>query len=598
MAVDEGSLMASLRLRTQLLVATLLIICPLTGALLFIVRYAVRSEIAKQVQENTGTSLRAFESVQRDRQLQLSRTAAMLAELPTLKALMTTQHALTIQDASDPFWKLAGSDLFLLANTRGEVLGFHVAKAGWTTPVAEQNLNRSIEQGEDTAWWYAEGKLYSVVLRPITAGGEKDRRQLGILAVGYQVDSTVAQQLALFSASQIALVTDDKIIASTLLPVEQAELERWISGRDLLADNGTRELLLAPDPYQVASVLIHKGPATPVRCYVLMPLHQPNGFIQRLNRMILILGISAIMLAAMLLTFVSRTITHPLDNLVAGVRALAIGDYTYAIRPRGSSEVAELGEAFSKMRGELLTSQQRRLASERITALGRAASSISHDLRHYLSAVVANAEFLYEAERLKLNRDEIYEEIKAASNQMIDLVDSLRELAREDAAISPVRASLYHTIRQAVEAVLSSHELRNRGIAIGASGPMDGVFDPKKIERAFFNLLLNACEAMADRPGEIKVNIRSLADWFEIHVVDNGCGIPSSIRGTLFDPFVSYGKPNGTGLGLAIVNKIVNDHGGAVSVETTSEAGTAFLVKLPRSLPAAIMIGRSVVSSS
>jgi len=91
---------------------------------------------------------------------------------------------------------------------------------------------------------------------------------------------------------------------------------------------------------------------------------------------------------------------------VAGVRALAQGDYTYLVSPRGSSEVAELAEAFSRMRGELLTAEQRRFATERIAALGRAASSISHDLRHYLAAVVANAEFLYEAERLKLNRDE------------------------------------------------------------------------------------------------------------------------------------------------------------------------------------------------
>ena len=107
--------MARLRLRTQLLIATFLIICALTGALLFIVRYTVRSEIAKQVRESTDASLLAFENVQRERDLQLSRTAAFLAELPTLKAAMTTQHPLTIQDASEPFWKLAGSDRLLLA---------------------------------------------------------------------------------------------------------------------------------------------------------------------------------------------------------------------------------------------------------------------------------------------------------------------------------------------------------------------------------------------------------------------------------------------------------------------------------------------------
>lgn len=575
--------MARLRLRTQLLIATLLVICALTGAVLFIIRHAVYTEITKQVQERTYASLRAFESVQQQRELELSRTAAMLAELPTLKALMTTEHALTIQDASEPFWKLAGSDFFLLANPNGRALGFHVAKPGWTAQLAERDINKSIEQGEDAAWWYANGQLYWVFLRPITAGIANDQRQLGVLAVGYQVDSTVAEQLAQVAGSQIALATGDKVIASTLPPQEVNELQHWISSHESTGESTTREMILGTDQYQVASVLIHNGPPTLVRCYVLMSLQQAGGFVRRLNHMILILVVSALILAAVLLTFISRTITQPLDNLVAGVRALGTGDYTYSIIPHGSSEVAELGEAFSKMRGELLASQRRWLANERIAALGRAASSISHDLRHYLAAVVANAEFLYEADKLKLNRDEIYEEIKTASEQMIDLLDSFRELARDEGSISPVPASLEQIVRHAVEAVLARPELRSRKVNVLTSGQMAGVFDPKKMERAFFNLVLNACEAAPQDNGEIKIEILSSDNFFDVRIADNGPGIPGSIRGSLFDPFVSSGKPNGTGLGLAIVNRIVHDHQGSVKVEETSDLGTVFLIKLPRS---------------
>jgi signal transduction histidine kinase len=163
------------------------------------------------------------------------------------------------------------------------------------------------------------------------------------------------------------------------------------------------------------------------------------------------------------------------------------------------------------------------------------------------------------------------------------MTDLLRELAREDGAISPAPASLDQTVRHAIEAVVTRPELRSRRISISASGEMEGVFDPKKMERAFFNLLLNACEATAQRQGQIRVELHSSPESFEVRVMDNGPGIPASIRSTLFDPFVSSGKPNGTGLGLAIVNKIIHDHGGSVSVEQTSEAGTVFLVRLPRS---------------
>src|SRR6201998_4866634 len=122
---------------------------------------------------------------------------------------------------------------------------------------------------------------------------------------------------------------------------------------------GFGEVTLGADSYQAATVSLHEGPQGKVKCYVLMSLEPANTFLKRLNRTVLILGFSAIVLAALLLSFVSRTITHPLDNLVAGVRALAQGDYIYSINLRGSSEVSELGEAFSKMRGELRTSEQR-----------------------------------------------------------------------------------------------------------------------------------------------------------------------------------------------------------------------------------------------
>jgi signal transduction histidine kinase len=315
---------------------------------------------------------------------------------------------------------------------------------------------------------------------------------------------------------------------------------------------------------------------------VFVSLARPMAFLRKLNRTILVVGLTAILLASISLRFVAGTITHPLDNLVAGVRALAAGDYTYSITPRGSSEAVELAESFSKMRGELLAFQKKQIETERVAAVGRAANSISHDLRHHLAALVANAEFLYEADKLRLDKDEVYKEIQTASEQMTELLDSLRDLARERRNISPVNASLDLCVRRAIDAALARPELRGRAISIEKTGDMAGVFDPQKMERAMFNLAVNACEAVSKRDGKIVFEILAAAETFEIRISDNGPGIPAAIRNNLFDPFVSAGKPNGTGLGLAIVGKIIADHGGSVAVESTSEHGTTFLVKLPR----------------
>jgi signal transduction histidine kinase len=402
------------------------------------------------------------------------------------------------------------------------------------------------------------------------------------VAIGYETNSRIAEQLGFVAESKIVLLADNRIIASTFSPEEEGVIQGRILAREVLPGASTTEVTLGNDTYQVARVTLQSNPPLPVECYVFISLTRPMAFLRQLNRTILVVGLTAILLASLSLRFVSGTITHPLDNLVAGVRALAAGDYTYSITPRGSSEAVELAQSFSKMRGELLAFQKNQIETERVAAVGRAANSISHDLRHHLAALVANAEFLYEAEKLRLDRDEVYREIQTASEQMTELLDSLRDLAREQRNISPVNASMDQCVRRAIESARARPELRDRDISVSAAGDMAGVFDPQKMERALLNLAVNACEAAPNRQGKISFDIVSTPDSFEIRVSDNGHGIPVAIRNNLFDPFVSAGKPNGTGLGLAIVSKIVADHGGAVSVESTSAMGTTFLVKLPR----------------
>lgn len=572
--------MRPFRLRSQLLIAALLIVFGLTGSLLLFVRYTVNTEIQKQVRDGTEESVRAFENVQRQRELQLSRAAAMLADLPTLKALMPAD-GLTIQDASETFWKLAESDLFILAKPDTRVAGLHMRSAAWSPATVQKFLQQSLERGEDASWWYDDGRLYWVFLHSITSGSGESARQLGTLAVGYQVDATVAQQLATAANNQIALITHDTVIASTLPPRDEAELERRIRSGSFPVSSTSGELALVTDHYTFSSVVLHGSSPSPVYCYVMMQLVPVNAFIKRLDYSIYLMGAIAVLFAGLLIGFVARTITRPLDNLVAGVKALASGDFTYSIIPRGSAELVELSTSFAQMRGQLLSLQQQRIETERIAALARAASSISHDLRHYLAAVVANAEFLYEAESLKLNRNEIYEEIKTAANQMTDLIDSLRELSYQRNAITPVRTRLDQVIRRAIEAIHSKPEFRHARIRLLISEELEGMFDARKLERVFFNLLLNACEAAPQAESQITIDAKRLESYVEIRISDNGPGIPASIRSSLFDPFVSYGKPNGTGLGLAIVSKIVHDHGGNVSIERSTDSGTTILVRLP-----------------
>jgi signal transduction histidine kinase len=572
------------KLQTQMLISTLAVIVGMTVAVLFAVHLVVKAQIRAQEEEGVALSLSAFKSVQATQESELSRTAALLAELPTLKALVGTGDEPTVQDGSQPFWELAGSDLFALAASDGSILAVHTRRPGWTGEVIKRHLNASISRGDLSGWWADEGQLYWVFLRPITSGAGSERRDLGFIIVGYGVDTRIAQELARASRSQIVLAIGQHAIASTLPATEAASLDRIIAqehGSPGIA--ARRTLSLDGKSFSATSIMLNSHSAEPIRCLVLTSEEDWAALLWRLDRLLFLLFSLAVVSAVVVTHLMSRTITKPLDSVVSGIEALARGDFSYSVRAQGSEEVQRLAKSFSVMREKLLESQRNMLAAERVAALDQTASSISHDLRHYLAAVVANAEFLYEAEALNLDRDEIYREIKLATEQMLELIDSMRELSRQHSSLFLQPANLGEVVRCAVELVDARQPFRQVKVTIHERGEKTGTFDTRKIQRAVFNLVLNACEAVCRQPApEVGVCISGAGDQFHILVEDNGPGIPMEIRDRVFEPFISVGKSNGTGLGLAIAKKLVEEHGGTIRILRTGATGTAIAVEFPR----------------
>src|SRR3981081_4792878 len=156
----------------------------------------------------------------------------------------------------------------------------------------------------------------------------------------------------------MSLPPGDKLIASTLPQKDEEAMQRRLGELNPETNPQEHEIALGTDRYAFSSVLLHGALPSPVRCYVMMPLGPVNSFMSRLNRTIFILGASAVVFGAVLFGFVARKITKPLDNFVSGVRALATGNYTYSIKPEGTTEVAELSRAFAKMGDEWRDAQR------------------------------------------------------------------------------------------------------------------------------------------------------------------------------------------------------------------------------------------------
>ncbi len=573
--------MVKLRMRTKFLLSMLLISAGLTCMSLLLVRSSVQGQVKKGIFADLENSVSTFQNFQRERELTLTHSAELLADLPNLRALMTTEHEATIQDASKDLWRLAGSDIFVLADRAGRVVALHTASPGLERDMAQAALATSLAQEGPEHWWFGGQHLYEVFLKPIYFGPASDNELLGFLVIGYEIDDRVASQVSRIAASQVAFYYGDKIVRSTLAPAQEAELARQRAVRTAPLTSEPEEVQLGDERFLGTSLELATGKTPSVRLSVLKSYDQATSFLDSLNHLLLALGLVAVLGGSALVFFISHTFTRPLGSLVEGVRALERGDFAYPLDPHGGDEVAEVTGAFDRMRNSLLKTQQELLEAERLATIGRMASSISHDLRHSLAAIVANAEFLCESRLTSDQREELYQEVRTAVNSMTDLIDSLLEFSRTRESLRPSYGSVKETVDRVVQSIRTHPDFHRVHISVTHVGNSVGWFDPRKFERALYNLLLNACEAVSADCGHVEVQLREIPNAVEVRVTDNGHGIPESIRDRLFEPFVSYGKENGTGLGLTVVHKIVQDHGGDVTVEKTSETGTIFRIVLP-----------------
>lgn len=577
-----GALLPRLRLRTRFLLSMLLITTGLTTTSLLLVQRSIRGNVRQSIAVNLRNSVAAFQDFRHERETMLTSDVALLADLPITRAIMTSANPATIQDASQDISQIAASDLFVMVDRSGQVVALHTKTPGFTREAAAKYFQQSLDEdrGESSHWWLGEHHLYQTFIEPIYRGSRTDGTLLGFLVIGYEINDRLAEEVSKVAGSQVAFSCGNEIVGTTLPPaqVHGGSIQDLIAGS---VHDDPRDIEIGSERFLATSLVLSGSQSTPVRLSVLGSYDQATKFVDQLNRYLLLLGLAAILVGSGLVFFISHTFTRPLGSLVAGVRALEGGDFYHPLDPRGGDEVAELTRAFDRMRTSLLKSQRDLLESEQLATIGRMASSISHDLRHSLAAIVANSEFLCDSHLTPAQREELYQEVRTGVNLMTDLIDSLLEFARTRESLSPAYANVSETIHRSVLAVRLHPRHHNRSIDVLCSVQVSGWFDQRKLERVLYNLLLNACEATPPLGGIVEVTAGEVAGSITISVADNGPGIAESIRERLFHPFVSYGKENGTGLGLAVVQKIVQDHGGEIVVERTVLGRTVFRIVLP-----------------
>ncbi len=308
----------------------------------------------------------------------------------------------------------------------------------------------------------------------------------------------------------------------------------------------------------------------------------------RLRTYALYLSLVAVFLGLLMTAWATITL-RPLRRLADGARRIARGDYASRIEERGPSEVAELAHEFNSM-GRAVEERERELVrSERLVAVGKMASMITHEVRNPLSSIGLNTELL--VEELAGIEGAAGAEARSLCGSITTEIDRLTAITEEYLRFA--RLPKPKLAPEAVDRMVANlvdferEQLAKREVRIEVDVPGDlplVLCDDGQIRQSLLNLLRNAADAVEEvGGGRVIISARRSTradDRVEIEVRDEGRGIDPEVAAKLFDPFFST-KTGGTGLGLALTEQIIREHGGSIEVDGGPGRGAVFVVSLP-----------------
>ena len=572
-----------IRTRMLLVAAMAVIIASATFGSLLIVRHQLEAQVTRDLTTDLSHSVATFQNLEAQRLSALEHENALLADEPTLKALMTTSDKRTIEDAGVRYWKISDSDLFALADNQGRVVAAYARGLNDTGTLA-QDLQQLFEK-PTFRYVVSSGRLYACASHPLFFGSERDGVLLGYVVMGFEIGPDVLREIGEATSVETAFLSNGHPLASTLDTHVLSQISNWPSA--------TTSELTAPITINVGqerfiAATRDLNAPVPLQLVVLKSFDQAERSIHQIDRLVLIAGFLALIIGTALMIWLSRIVTRPLEDLATGVRAFGVGDSTHLLPSDGTREVRELSHAFASMRDEILRTNQALLESERLATIGRMASSVSHDLRHYLASVYANSEFLASSPLSEQERLEILGDIRTAVHGTTELIESMLIFGRTGAAIRRSHELVTTLLERALTLLRAHPDAAGVQLTATHGEPTEttALVDGKQVERALYNLLLNACQAARTCEGEARVQVRLDVrnNMIVIEVEDNGPGVPDNIRNSLFEPFVSEGKQKGSGLGLTLANCVAAEHGGEVLLVTSAPGETIFRMTIARGI--------------
>ena len=333
-------------------------------------------------------------------------------------------------------------------------------------------------------------------------------------------------------------------------------------------------------------------------------LEQP--YIDRRNELVLsffAISILGVILALLMVVFVTSRITKPLKSLVVATEKVAQGDLVHEVTVKSGDELGDVAVSFNKMtralkssneeilkrssdlekaNKELKETQVQLIQTEKLSSLGRLAAGVAHELNNPLTGVMTFSHLLLKDAKDEASKKDL-EIIVRETTRCKEIIKGVLDFARE----TPPKRKLCQ-INDVIERTLSILDPQSLFHNIRIERDLDEKLpqiwiDENQIEQVLMNIALNAAEAMKGEGSlSISSSLNQRGDFVEVRMIDAGTGISKENLNKIFDPFFTTKDPQkGTGLGLSVSYGIIQKHQGDIVVESEIGKGTTFTIKLP-----------------
>ncbi len=577
--------LARLSLVWKIWLSTSVVLTALFAVTALLLQRQVLETTGRGLEEEVHASFQAYESLWAARAETLGSIAAIVGSIPNVRAAFSTLDRATIRDTTGELWlllsdRLKESSFFVVTDPEG------ITRASLDTvtpvplprewPLVAAMRDRFPRQVSGFAVY--GGQLFQLVLTPVYVdAAQGGQALLNVLVTGYTVNHLVAQRLKESTGgSEFLFVSGGRIFASTLNSRASGVLAARLVPRATtgVVSDGVSEYL-----YRVRELIGLEG--KPVASLgILRSFEAARQRLRALQRWLALAWLAAIAAGLGITWVLARRIVRPVEMLDRAAAEVARQNYDFRVRVSSQDELGRLAATFNSMCESLQAARRELIRQERISTIGRLASSIVHDLRNPLAAIYGGAEMMVDTDLDPAQTRRLGHNIYQASRRIQEMLQDLLQVSRGKSGPRE-SCKLSEVVLAAVEAL--EPEARARSVALPVDVPeeIELPLERSRLERVFLNLIGNALEVLP-QGGEVRISARVQGGDVLVEVADTGPGISPAIRDQLFQPFVTHGKKSGLGLGLALSRQTVLDHGGDMWVASGEGSGARFHLRLPR----------------